>query len=284
MKGLIATFMICFMSICIANDFDRSNQFLLIGSHSTLPLQIVPLRRSPASNAIEIRIVFPKEYALERSSPIRSQLRLIGFPLGVKTRSSGLPALKESPNGQTVRVIVDNEPHFSLTLGAEGSEDANLDVYRKRLNFKLPNDLTQGEHVLRVYPVFSYGESIKLPNNFDVSTFYKGSRKPVIRQDLSKPYLTYNEPQGEYILKNLNDPILLDFYISNCTLAREAYKVRVTIDNEVIGKLYQWTPYLIYGLKPGEHTIKLELLDPSNDKVPGLFNEVERTIQIKVPR
>jgi hypothetical protein len=141
--------------------------------------------------------------------------------------------------------------------------------------------LDKGEHVIRVFPATSYGESIKRYNNFDASIVYVGAKRNTLQQDLSKPYLTYNEPQGEYKLKSTQDPILLDFFISNCTLTREGYKVLLTIDGEVMGKLYQWVPYLIFGLTKGKHTVRLELLDPQDAVVPGLFNVNERTINVK---
>ena len=91
-----------------------------------------------------------------------------------------MPSLRENRYGQTVSVMIDNNPPFTLTLDAEDSENANLDVYRKSLNFKLPKAISEGEHVMRVFPVLSYGETIKKPRNFDVSTFYKGSRNRLL--------------------------------------------------------------------------------------------------------
>ena len=99
---------------------------------------------------------------------------------------------------------------------------------------------------------------------------------------LDKPYLTYNEPQGEFIVDKRNPkPILLDFYIHNCELSKDGYKVRLTIDNANQRILNSWQPYYIYGLKKGTHKIRLELLDPENSLLPGMFNKVERTIVVK---
>jgi hypothetical protein len=259
----------------------EKEQFVLIGGAGQLPLQVVPMERSPIPNSIIVKIAFPREGEIEKSSTARSQVRLEGFPLGVFSNTSGLPPLRENKRGQTLRVIVDDEPYFSVNLDAEDSFNANLDVYRKTLSFNLPKGLKQGEHILRIYPVLSYGESLKNPNNFASVTFYKSSKTPVILQDLSKPYLTYNEPQGDFKLKNPNDPILLDFYVCNCTIGRDAYKVKLSIDGEEMGYLYQWAPYLIYGLSKGSHTIKMELVNPQNETVPGDFNQTERIINVK---
>ena len=100
--------------------------------------------------------------------------------------------------------------------------------------------------------------------------------------DLSQPYLTYNAPQGEYPYNSKRpQPILLDFYITNCELSKDGYKVRLTIDNDVKRNLISWQPYYIYGLAPGTHKIRLELLDPQNSKVSGQFNDVQRTFTIR---
>ena len=247
---------------------------------ASVPLQLEPMKKSPTPNAIQLRIVFPKENEMETKQPIRSQIRVIGYPLGVKTHQQGLPPLRQDPQGQTVRVVIDNEPYFAVDLDAEDSYNANLDVYRKTLNFPIPAGLKEGEHTMRAYTALSFGETIKKNNNFAVSTFYIGEKTPTIKQDLSKPYLTYNEPQGSYTLKSANDPILLDFYISNCSLGKELYKVKVVIDGDDVATVTEWTPQLIYGLKKGKHTVKLTLVSPNNERVVGDFNEVERTIEI----
>ena len=257
-----------------------AEKIILIGSQTQIPLQVVPYAPTPASDTILLKIVLPENGEIQKKSPISTQLKMANFALGVTTRNTLFPGLRENAKGQTIRVIVDNQPYISVGVLSEDSYNANLDVMRKNLSFKL-NDLDKGEHILRVFPVTSYGESVKRQNNFDVSTFYIGTKKNTIKQDLSKPFITYNEPQGEFKLKSSQDPILLDFFLSNCTLTREGFKVQLTIDGEVLGKLYQWSPYLIFGLKKGKHAVKLELLDPSDKLVPGEFNSTEREITIK---
>jgi hypothetical protein len=268
------------LSSALFSSDEIKDKIQLIGSNVHMPLQVVPYPQSAASDTILLKVVLPENGTIEKKNSIGVQLKLINFALGVTTRNNLFPQLRECPSGQTVRVVVDNEPFVLVGLQSEDSFNANLDVMRKNLNFKL-SDLDKGEHVIRVFPATSYGESIKRYNNFDASTVYVGAKRNTIQQDLSKPYLTYNEPQGEYKLKSTQDPILLDFFISNCTLTREGYKVLLTIDGEVMGKLYQWVPYLIFGLTKGKHTVRLELLDPQDAVVPGLFNVNERTINVK---
>lgn len=262
-----------------AQDYIQ-DKIMLIGSMAPMPLQVIPYAQSPASDTILLRVVLPENADVQKKSTVSVQLKMANYALGVTTKNQLYKGLRENPKGQTIRVVVDNQPSISVGVLAEDSFNANLDVMRKNLNFKI-QDLENGEHILRVFPVTSYGESIKRPNNFDVSTFYVGTKKNTIKQDLSKPYLTYNEPQGEFKLKSIEDPILLDFFLSNCTLTRQGYKVRLTIDGEVLGNLFQWSPYLIFGLSKGKHKVVLELLDSEDKLVPGEFNSNEREITIK---
>ncbi len=256
------------------------DKFILIGSQSPMPLQVVPYPQSPTLDTILLKVVLPENGEVQKKSPVSVQLKMVNFSLGITSKNNLFPGLRENPKGQTIRVIVDNNPYLSVGVLSEDSYNADLDMMRKNLSFKLP-DLEKGEHVIRVFPVTSFGESIKRQNNFDVSTFYIGTKKNTVKQDLSKPFITYNEPQGEFKLKSTQEPVLLDFFLSNCTLTREGYKVRLTVDGAVLGNLYQWTPYLLFGLSKGKHTVKLELLDTNNSLVPGDFNSTERTILIK---
>ncbi len=134
-------------------------------------------------------------------------------------------------------------------------------------------------HILRAFPCRSFGESLKCDKCHIAMPFYYQDKKPTLDVDLSAPYLTYNEPQGTF--EDPSQPILLDFYISNCTLSKDGYKVRITIDDGNQRFLYGWGPYYIYGLKPGTHRIQLELIDPQNEQVPGIFNDVTRTFTIE---
>ena len=97
---------------------------------------------------------------------------------------------------------------------------------------------------------------------------------------MEKPYLTYNEPSGRFTLKE-EKPILLDFYVSNCILSKDGYKVRMTVDNKARRLLTNWTPYYLYGLKKGSHTIKLELLNGDGRIVEGPFSTFEKSFTVE---
>ena len=72
-------------------------------------------------------------------------------------------------------------------------------------------------------------------------TFNVGSAPETSNFDLSKPYITYNEPSNQLYLEE-GTPILLDFYISNCELSSDGYKVRLTVDGSTTRTLTAWQP------------------------------------------
>ena len=255
--------------------------FLLSTVYGVEELRVVPVKPSAESNTVTTKIIFPRPYENKRKSPVNVQLRVEGFPLGVVTQNDRAKQIYDDPEGQAIHVIIDNQPYLIYNQSFEDSFDENREFYDKIVSFHIPFTLRAGMHVIRVFPARSYGESLKGKGPFSAEIFYFQDRKKTdnLNIDLQKPYLTYNEPQGRYP-SGKGDPILLDFLLSNCELSRDGYKVRLTVDKKVIETLTEYTPYYIYGLSPGKHTVKLELLDRDNKRVPGFFNVTEREVEI----
>jgi hypothetical protein len=245
-------------------------------------IRIVPVEPTPEPNEVKTKIVFPKADELISSHTIKGQIKLEGYPLGV---DSDFPRKKEiynDPEGQSLHVFIDNQPYFPLNEAVIDALEDFENYYDQSVIFNVPVTLQPGMHVMRVFPVRSFREGLKGDNCYDMHVFYYKVIKDNPQMILDGPYLTYNEPQGEFTVNKTNpQPILLDFYIHNCELSKDGYKVRLTIDNSNQRTLTSWQPYYIYGLKKGMHHIRLELLDPQNLVLPGLFNDVERTIVIK---
>lgn len=242
-------------------------------------MRIVSVDPTPEPDHVKLYIVFPKEGDIKTGQPVKVQTRLNGFPLGTY---SEFPRAREIANdnskGQSLHVFVDNEPYFIINEAIIDALDDNEEYYEQTSNFAIPFDLKPGMHVLRIFPARSFYESIKGDKACAVTTFYYKVKKDNLDVDLDGAYLTYNEPDGEY---QKGKPILLDFYIANCQLSKDGYKVRFSIDGKMQRILTQWIPYYIYGLQQGKHAIRLELLDPQNKLVPGLFNDVTRNITIR---
>ena len=242
--------------------------------------RVLPVARTPESDSILLTIAVPKQGDYVASNPMWIQFRIDGYALGADSsqfdRSNDLVV---SDMGQTVHVVIDNEPYFPVNEPAINPFNEDGYYYNTSYKFEVPYSLKEGSHTLRVFPTRSYGESLKGENTLHAITFHLGSSGGNSGTDLSKPYLTYNEPSNQVRLVE-GKPVLLDFLISNCELTADGYKVRLTIDGRNSQSLVSWQPYYIYGLSKGKHTIRLELIDGRGRLVSGPFNDVERKIVI----
>ncbi|GAB4190299.1 MAG: hypothetical protein Tsb0015_11430 [Simkaniaceae bacterium] len=250
-------------------------------------LYIAPVQPTPEPTEVNLRIVFPRNNELFVNQPINAQLKLEGYPIGTMSQFNRAKELYNDPQGQNIHVIIDDRPYNEVTISLEDSFDENRIFNDKIFSFTIPfqnmPNLSRGMHVMRVFPARSFEESLKGPGAFDAVVFYVGQRHPRLNIDLSKPFLTYNQPQGIYSKGDAN-PILLDFIVKNCRLSADGYKVKLTIDGKEISKLIYPIPYYIYNLSKGKHAIRLDLLDEKNEvvkEVNGLFNSVERLIEIQ---
>lgn len=244
---------------------------------STNTIRVVPVEATPEPDTVKTHIVFPEEGEVKKDNPVSVQIRLEGFPLGFKSDFVREREIRNSQRGQTLQVLVDDFPSMEIEIPIDDTADTEEIDFDQTLESRIPYKLKKGLHIIRAFPVRSFGESLKGEGCFASRYFYMGS-KTEKAPDLSVPYLTYNEPKGTF---SSGKPILLDFYICNTQLSKDGYKVRVTIDKVDKRILESWAPYYIYGLKKGSHTIKLELLDPQNSVLPSLFKDTERTIVVQ---
>lgn len=241
-------------------------------------IRVVPVDPTPEPDSLQVRIVFPEEDTVKVNNPVRVQLRIEGYPLATDSEFPRSKEVFNSSKGQGIKVILDERTTFIETEALIDADNDTENYYDQTITFELP-DLRPGMHILRAFPVRSFGESLKTDNSFATTIFYFQKKKENPAFNLNTPYLTYNEPQGSF--KSGKKPVLLDFYIQNCQLSKDGYKVRLTIDGENMRILTQWIPYYIYGLQKGTHTIRLELLDMKNKLVPGMFNDFKQQIEIK---
>lgn len=242
-------------------------------------IRVFAVDPTPEPDNVSVFLLFPDE-DVRTTTPVNIESRVEGYALGTDSDFPREREIYNDPEGQAVHIFIDNEPYFAINEAFIDSLDAHKLYYSQTMDFNIPFALKPGMHVVRIFPVRSYNESLKGDNCFVARVFYWKVKKEMSGVDLSGPYLTYNEPQGEYDF-DTKTPLLLDFYITNCQLSSDGFKVRLSIDGHVERTLTQWVPYYIYGLKKGTHQIRLELLDPENNKVPGIFNDTTRTIRIK---
>ncbi len=246
------------------------------GSQTT-GVRVIPMKSTPEPDEVEVRFVFPLEGELKTDSPVIVQLRLEAFPIGFNSDFPRAREIRDSDEGQSIHIILDGKHHFDINEAIDDvAENEEID-FDQIIQAKIPYNLSDGIHILRTFPVRSFGESLKNPKCFAATYFYFGKAEKKPSFDLEKPYLTYNCPEGEF---TSGQPILLDFYLSNTQLSKDGYKVRLTIDGSDKRILTDWVPYYIYGLKKGSHSIKLELLDPNNKVLAPLFNDLEQKIVV----
>lgn len=242
-------------------------------------IQVIPVNRAPESSTVVLALAIPQHGNLYSSNPIWVQFRIDGYALGMNTPGLRADELAQSEMGQTLHVVVDNEPYLAVKDNAIDPFNEEGYYYDTSYKFELPYRLSEGMHTIRMFPARSFGEGLKGENTYQAISFYVGSQKANANINLSKPYLTYNEPSDQIYLTR-KKPILLDFYISNCELSSDGYKVKMVIDGKIKRTLSSWQPYYIVGLDSGKHTVRLQLIDRSGKVVPGSFNDVERTIHI----
>ncbi len=244
----------------------------------TTGVRVVSVKPTPEPDEVEVRFAFPYEGELKTENPVITQLRLEAFPLGFNSDFPRAREIRNSNEGQSLHIIVDGKHHFDINEAIDDvAENEEID-FDQIIQAKIPYSLSNGIHILRAFPVRSFGESLKNPKCFAAIYFYFGKAEQTPSVDLDKPYLTYNCPEGEF---QSDEPILLDFYLSNTQLSKDGYKVRLTIDGSDKRILTEWAPYYIYGLKKGSHSIKLELLDPSGKVLTPLFNDLEQKISVR---
>jgi hypothetical protein len=243
-------------------------------------IRVMEVARTPESNSVMINILLPKQNEIVSGSPVWIQFRIAGFALGSdSSQFQRADQIAVSNMGQTVHVVVDNEPYFAVNEPAINPFNETGWYYNQSYKFEMPFALKEGVHTIRMFPARSFGEGLKGENTFAVLRFYVGGVDSGKKVDFAKPFLTYNEPSNQMPLSQ-DQPVLLDFLIANCELTPDGYKVRLTIDGNVNRTLTSWQPYYIYGLSKGKHTIRLELMK-QGEKVPGSFNDVTRTIYVQ---
>jgi len=211
----------------------------------------------PDASLKQIEPVNGKEIAAPGNVLFRFDVK--NFKLTDQTDGAARCDCNNSNKGQHIHQIINNGP------------------YTARYKDTFYSDLKPGNYVQLAFLSRSYHESVKNKNAYVLTQFKVGDTKdkPV---DLSGPLLFYSRPKGEYKGSDTAN-VLLDFYLVNTDLSPRGNKVKATINgNEFI--LTKWTGYGLSGLKMGENTIKLELIDKHGKLIPGPYNSVERKIKL----
>jgi len=241
-------------------------------------IRVLPVKRTPESETSMAVISIPKRGAFIKDNPVWVQTRIEGYPIGAGSQFDRANEVAVSKKGQTIHVIVDDRPYFPVFEPALDPFNEEGWYYETSYKFELPK-LDSGDHLVRILLARSFGECLKGESAFAATTFTVGKASGSSIYDLSKPYITYNEPSNQMYLEE-DMPVLLDFYVSNCELSADGYKVRLTVDGTTSRTLTAWQPYYIYGLKKGNHTIRLDLINSRGKQVSGPLSTSQQTITI----
>jgi hypothetical protein len=235
------------------------------GAESDSGIRVIPVRIAPViTRDVAVAVISPQAGEVVQN-PVRIELVLGGFELGVPTPGAEERGIMLAEGGQHLHVIVDDEPYISVY---DASEPVTLP------------ELSPGPHTVRVFPALQWHESLKGPGTFEALQFYVGQASGDLPIRPGAPLLTYGRPLGTYAEADA-DSVLLDFLVRNARFAAGGYKVRLSVDGQHVEDLTELVPYYLVGLTPGEHTVELQLREAGGRIVPGAYNTTSRTITIE---
>lgn len=223
-------------------------------------LTLTAYYNSPTYDGASLVTTFPQNGNALEAGKIRFTYDVDNFELGAQTSNAGENGLANSPEGQHIHAILNNEP------------------YMAHYKPEFEKDLKDGRYVLLSFLSRSYHESLKNKEAYELIQFTVGdTNEPAF--DENAPHLFFSRPKGEYKGEEETQKLLLDFYLINCDLSPQGYKVKATINgNEFM--LTKWAAYYVEGLPLGDVTVELELLDANGNRVESPYNPTKRTVKL----
>lgn len=183
------------------------------------------------------------------------------YNLGQQTSDASQLMCANSAQGQHIHLIFDDQPY--------SAHYTNVFDY----------SIADGRYYMMAFLGKSYHESIKTPDAYAAHRVSVRDNSIYVRSTIKDPVLFYSRPKGTYVGKD-TEKVMLDFYLLNCDLEGQAYKVLAEINGET-HLISKWESYYIEGLPYGENTIKLTLIFNSGEVVPTKLNPVTRTFTLK---
>lgn len=170
--------------------------------------------------------------------------------------------MANSHEGQHIHFILNNEPYAAL--------------YKPEHSVTVP---VNSEHYLMSFLSRSYHESIKTDDAHKLVKFKVTADAQIVDMPApTEPSLFYSRPKGDYKGEDTKF-MLLDFFVSNATLAADGYKVKASVNGEEF-TLDKWIPYEVLNLPMGDNSIKLTLVDKDGNAVTGDNVSIERKFKL----
>lgn len=210
------------------------------------------------------------EKAGNDSATVTFNFDVKNYELKMQTTDMGNKMCSNSAQGQHIHFIMDNQPYKAL--------------YEPANKITLANN---SEHYLMVFLSRSYHESVKSKGAAVLYHFKIDANGNVVKlANPTTPMLFYSRPKGDYIGKDTSN-VLLDFYVWNCKLSANGYKVMAHITNESRGAAYDanltisdWKANFIQNLGLGKSHITLTLVDKNGKTVKGPSSTVTRNVTL----
>ncbi|MBR9997514.1 MAG: phosphopeptide-binding protein, partial [Cyclobacteriaceae bacterium] len=246
---------------CGTRDQSRENQVTSEpDEQSEKEILVSPVEDSPEFPDAILEMNSPDEYARMEPGRVQFSYDVTNYELRAQTPDADSKNCANSKDGQHIHLILNNQP------------------YTAHYEPAFEQEVQPGHYVALSFLSRSYHESIKNPEAFILRQFTVGDAEAE-EVDLSGPNLFYSRPKDMYSGDDTKK-IMLDFYLINCNLSEDGYKVRATINgHEFI--LTEWIPYFVEGLPMGENEFMIELIDAHGNLVDSPFNRTQRTITLE---
>lgn len=205
------------------------------------------------------------------STKVIFEFEVKNYELKAQTTDAASKLCNNSDKGQHIHFIMDNMAYKAL--------------YEPKNEVTFANGT---EHYLMAFLSRSYHESIKSPKASLLYYFNidkKGTLKNMDMEDPKHPMLFYSRPKGDYFGKDTAS-VLLDFYVWNCNIAKDGYKVKADIENkDVSGRtlsviLDKWGSNFIQNLGTGKCKVTLTLIDKDGKNVEGAMTTATREFNL----
>jgi hypothetical protein len=208
----------------------------------------------------------PKKVRIKITYPAEGQI-VPGPDVSVK-----FEALNWTPqkNGNHFHFLLDNRPFETH----HSTEDF---IFHK---------VEPGIHIIRLFPVYPWHESVKQQEALAMVRFYVKEKRGTLPIDTARPMLIYSTPAGDHrpdeqLPGQPRKGILIDWFLHNISMgSRTGYFVQLSVDDQTLMSMKEWRPHYLQGLHPGQHRIKLELLQ-NGKPAADHWNTTERTIVVR---
>jgi hypothetical protein len=235
------------------------------------PVALASVSPSPEFPKASLTVKAVKaEKAGKDSAKVTFTFDVKDYELKLQTADNGTKLCNNSDKGQHIHFILDNGAYKAL--------------YEPTNDVTLANNT---EHYLVAFLSRSYHESIKSKGAAIIYHFKideKGNLKKL--DDPKTPMITYSRPKGDYAGKDTAN-VLLDFYVWNCNLAADGYKVKADIANAdratqtLSATIDKWEPHFIQNLGTGKCKVTLSLVDKDGKNVEGPQTSASREFALK---